>query len=144
MICVNLNDPQFKFLAEHHGVSVGKLELITHKYRQMTGVEDAFPSDIFIANELGKTPYVEELKEVRDLYNNNVDNYRDKEFSTSKEAYAAAEELAKQGFPGQALVVYPNSKNGYTLAVRKPVGKNNIAISDILDRKSFTEQEKDE
>ena len=141
MICVNLNDPQFKFLAQHHGVSIGKLELITHKYRQMTGIEDAFPSDIFIANELGKTPYVEELKEVRDYYNNNQERFKDREFSTSEETYAAAEEIAKQGIPGKALVVYPNSKNGYTLAVRKPVEKNNISTKDIIGRIASEAQE---
>lgn len=65
------------------------------------------------------------------------------EFATAEEAYAAAESL-KKIFPPEALVIYPNSKEGYTLVVRKPVADNNLEIQDIISKDSYTTQEQED
>ena len=124
MLCVNINNPQFKYLAERHGVSVGKLELITHKYRQITGIDNAFPSDDFIAEELGETPYVENIPEVRQLWEEKYS--QPQEFNTSEEAYLAADQLT--AFPSKAKVIYPNNKGTFTLVIKRPVKKLEFTI----------------
>lgn len=62
MGCVNRSTKEFKVLAEHNGVSVEKLELITHKYWMESATEDYFPSEVYIKAQLGEIPYEEKAR----------------------------------------------------------------------------------
>lgn len=139
MGCVNRNSKEFKILADHYNLSIGQLELITHKYWIEKGTEEYFPSDVYIQAQLGKVPYKETGESVRTLWKEQYSS--PKEYASLEEVQRAMEE-AKQYFPASALVFYKNAQDKYVLVVRKPVKSSTVSIEDILDRDNFTDQEK--
>ena len=138
MGCVNIKSKEFKYLAERYNVSIGQLELITHKYWMETGTEDYFPSDVYIQYQLGKSQYIEQSDTVRKLWDKNFST--SKEYDTLSQVQEAQQEAAKY-FPESAIVYYKNAKNKFTLTVKEPVKSISIKIEDYLNKESITGQE---
>lgn len=138
MNCVNRSSKEFKLLANHYNLSINALEIVVHKYWMENKTEDYFPSDVYIQAQLGKIPYQEPAKSVRDLWNKQYS--APKEYESMEEVEQAINE-AKKFFPASAMHYHQNSNGKYTFLIRKPVRKATISINDIVDRDSYTNQE---
>ena len=138
MRCVNTSSKWFKNLAEHYNVSSNQLEQITHKYWEETGSEEEFPTAVYIQAQLGKNPYVENSKVIRELWEK---NYSKPQIFTNKEEYEAARQRASKVFPEEALVTYINNKDNFVLVVRKPMDKIKLSIKDYVKAEAVGEQE---
>ena len=120
MSCVNRSSKEFKFLAEHNDLSINALELITHKYWIENKTEDYFPSDVYIQAQLGKIPYEEPSKTVRELWKL---KYEKPQEYTSLETLEDARREALRYFPEEAVTYHRNFKDNYVLVVRKPLAR---------------------
>lgn len=138
MSCVNRSSKEFKFLAEHNDLSINTLELITHKYWLENKTEDYFPSDVYIQAQLGKIPYEEPTKAVRELWDI---KYREPKEYTSLEDLQEARTEALKYFPEEAITYHKNFKDNYVLVIRKPVAKPSLSIFDLIGRISNDAQE---
>ena len=138
MSCVNRSSKEFKFLAEHNDLSINALELITHKYWLENKTEDYFPSDVYIQAQLGKIPYEEPTKVVRDLWDL---KYKEPQEYTSLEELQEARTEALKYFPEEAITYHKNFKDNYVLVVRKPMTKLSLSISTITGKAPQSSQE---
>ena len=138
MSCVNRSSKEFKFLAEHNDLSINALELITHKYWLENKTEDYFPSDVYIQAQLGKIPYEEPTKVVRDLWDL---KYKEPQEYTSLEELQEARTEALKYFSEEAVTYHKNFKDNYVLVVRKPMTKLSLSIPTITGKAPQSSQE---
>lgn len=138
MSCVNRSSKEFKFLAEHNDLSINALELITHKYWIENKTEDYFPSDVYIQAQLGKIPYEEPFRTVRELWDL---KYKEPQEYASLETLEDARREALRYFPEEAITYHRNFKDNYVLVVRKPLAKLSLSISDLTGKTTHDEQE---
>ena len=138
MSCVNRSSKEFKFLAERNNLSINALELITHKYWLENKTEDYFPSDVYIQAQLGKIPYEEPSKPVRDLWEM---KYKEPQTFKTLEALEDARNEALRYFPEEAVTYHMDFKDNFVMVVRKPIAKMSLSVSDLTGKSSHDEQE---
>ena len=138
MSCVNRSSKEFKFLAERNNLSINALELITHKYWLENKTEDYFPSDVYIQAQLGKIPYEEPSKPVRDLWEM---KYKEPQTFKTLEALEDARKEALRYFPEEAVTYHMDFKDNFVMIVRKPIAKMSLSVSDLTGKSSHDEQE---
>lgn len=120
MTCVNRNSDDFKNLADMYGVSINTLELITHKYWNITGKEGDFPPTLFISSQLGQTQYIESSENVREIYKQ---RYSQPLFYKTQNEMEEAKEQALNFFPQKAVMSYQNNKGEFVLNIKEPVSE---------------------
>lgn len=138
MGCVNISTKEFKYLAERNNLSINTLELLTHKYWLENKTEDYFPSDVYIQAQLGKIPYEESSKAVRDLWEL---KYKNPQEYTSSEALEEARREALKYFPEEAVTYHKNFKDNFVMVIRKPIAKLSLNISDLTGKNKHSDQE---
>lgn len=138
MGCVNISSKEFKYLAERNNLSINTLELLTHKYWLENKTEDYFPSDVYIQAQLGKIPYEESSKAVRDLWEL---KYKNPQEYTSSEALEEARREALKYFPEEAVTYHKNFKDNFVMVIRKPIAKLSLNISDLTGKNKHSNQE---
>lgn len=141
MSCVNRSSKEFKFLAERNNLSINALELITHKYWLENKTEDYFPSDVYIQAQLGKIPYEESSKPVRDLWEM---EYKEPQIFKTLEALEDARREALRYFPEEAVTYHMNFKDNFVMIVRKPMARLSLNISDLTGKDSNDGQEQED
>lgn len=136
MVCVNRSSSEFKNLAQKNNVSIGTLELITHKYWNETGSSESLPSDLYIQVQLGNTQYIEKGKNVRELWQH---DYSKPLTFPSLEKVQEAAEKARNYFPEQAIVYYESNNDNYILNIKEPVSEiNELPINSTNKQKYST------
>ena len=124
MKCVNKSSREFIRLAKDNNLDANTLELIIHKFQEVSGMEDAFPSDVYIQAQLGRTEYKERNKHVRKVWKNNYSNY------LSYDTYDDLQRAVKKAlriFLKEAVGFHKNDAGKFILTVKKPVQRLGLA-----------------
>ena len=126
--CVNINSKEFKNTVKDLNVSSGDLELIVHKFQNIEGNEDKFPSYLYIKKQLYGTPFrasdvqrrlYEKSGHVNPLVFHGEDAYLNKLAELSK------------FYPKSAIGSYKNTEGDYIINVGIPFTTTDYKVSQI-------------
>ena len=126
--CVNINSKEFKNTVKDLNVSSGDLELIVHKFQNIEGNEDKFPSYLYIKKQLYGTPFrasdvqrrlYEKSGHARPLIFHGEDAYLNKLAELSK------------FYPKSAIGSYKNTEGDYIINIGIPFTTTDYKVSQI-------------
>jgi len=126
--CVNINSKEFKNTVKDLNVSSGDLELIVHKFQNIEGNEDKFPSYLYIKKQLYGTPF--RASDVqRRLYEKS--GHASPLVFHGEDAYLNKLAELSKFYPKSAIGSYKNTEGDYIINVGIPFTTTDYKVSQI-------------
>ena len=126
--CVNINSKEFKNTVKDLNVSSGDLELIVHKFQNIEGNEDKFPSYLYIKKQLYGTPF--RASDVqRRLYEKS--GHASPLVFSGEDAYLNKLAELSKFYPKSAISSYKNTEGDYIINVGIPFTTTDYKVSQI-------------